>query len=498
MDPLGATISGLLDGYSSGTLSSEEAVRSFVDRVTAHNARLNALLDFDPEPALDRARAIDARRRAGEPLGPLAGVPIAIKDNICRRGEPTTCCSRMLSNYRPPFDATVISKLRAADAILLGRLNMDEFAMGSSNETSVYGPARNPWDTDRSPGGSSGGAASAVAASLAPTALGSDTGGSIRQPAALTGVVGLKPTYGRVSRYGLVAFASSLDQIGPLGREVADVARVLSVISGGDPRDATSVDRPVPDYLAAIESKADRPLRIGIAREFFGEGLDPEIESAVREASKVFESEGAIVSEISLPNTNQAIPAYYIVAPAEASSNLARYDGTIFGHRAEDFEPRTEAEADLPALIRMMMASRAEGFGPEVTRRIMLGTFVLSAGYADKYYVQALKVRRLIRDDFDRAFKDVDVILGPTSPVPAFKVGEKVSDPLAMYLLDVYTGPANLAGIPGISLPGGLTRSGLPIGIQLQAPAFAEETLLRAARTFERATDWNTKRPTLD
>jgi aspartyl-tRNA(Asn)/glutamyl-tRNA(Gln) amidotransferase subunit A len=497
MDPLGATISGLLDGYSSGAFSSEEAVRAFVDRIQAHNGTLNALLDFDPAPALEQARGIDARRKAGASLGPLAGVPIAIKDNICRRGELTTCCSRMLQGYRPPFDATVIGKLRAADAILLGRLNMDEFAMGSSNESSAYGPARNPWDTERSPGGSSGGAASAVAASLAPTALGSDTGGSIRQPAALTGTVGLKPSYGLVSRYGLVAFASSLDQIGPFGREVADVARVLSVIAGGDPRDATCADRPVPDYLAAIEPKPDRPLRVGLAREFFGEGLDPEVEAAVREAARVFESEGATVSEISLPNTNQAIPAYYIVAPAEASSNLARYDGTLFGHRAEDFEPRTEAEADLPSLIRMMMASRAEGFGPEVTRRIMLGTFVLSAGYADKYYVQALKVRRLIRDDFDRAFKDVDVILGPTSPIPAFKVGEKISDPLAMYLLDIYTGPANLAGIPGISLPGGLTKSGLPIGIHLQAPSFAEEALLRAARTFERATDWNTRRPEL-
>ncbi|RUL84992.1 Asp-tRNA(Asn)/Glu-tRNA(Gln) amidotransferase subunit GatA [Tautonia sociabilis] len=497
MDPLGATISGLLDGFASGAFSSEEAVRAFADRIEAHNGKLNAVLDFDPAHALEQARAIDARRAQGHDLGPLAGVPIAIKDNICRRGELTTCCSRMLASYRPPFDATVIRRLHHAGAVILGRLNMDEFAMGSSNETSCFGPARNPWDLERSPGGSSGGAAAAVAASLAPTALGSDTGGSIRQPAALTGVVGLKPTYGRVSRYGLVAFASSLDQIGPFGREVADVARVLSVIAGRDPMDSTSVDRDVPDYLAALESKPDRPLRVGLAREFFSEGLDPEVESAIREAARVFEAEGATVSEISLPNSKHAIPAYYIVAPAEASSNLARYDGTIFGHRAEDFEPKTDAEKDLPALIRMMMASRAEGFGPEVTRRIMLGTFVLSAGYADRYYVQALKVRRLIRDDFDRAFQNVDVILGPTSPVPAFKVGEKLSDPLAMYLLDVYTGPANLAGIPGISLPGGLTKSGLPIGIQLQAPAFAEETLLRAARIFERATDWHTKRPGL-
>ena len=497
MDPSAASINGLLDGYADGSFTAEEAVVGLSDRIERHNGTLNALLDFDPTLAIEQARLVDARRRAGEPLGPLAGVPIAIKDNICRRGELTTCCSRMLANYRPPFDATVIRKLREAGAILLGRLNMDEFAMGSSTETSVYGPARNPWDTERSPGGSSGGAASAVAASLAPSALGSDTGGSIRQPAALSGVVGLKPTYGRVSRYGLVAFASSLDQIGPFGREVADVARMLSAIAGHDPLDATSVDAEVPDYHAALEVDPGRPLRVGIAREYFGEGLDPEIEAAVREAARVFEGEGAVVSEISLPNTNAAIPAYYIVAPAEASSNLARYDATVFGHRAEDYEPTSEAEHALPALIRMMNASRAEGFGPEVKRRIMLGTFVLSAGYADKYYVQALKVRRLIRDDYDRAFNDVDVILGPTSPVPAFKVGEKVNDPLAMYLLDVYTGPANLAGIPAISLPGGQTSSGLPIGIQLQAAAFEEMTLLRAARAFERATDWHTKRPGL-
>ena len=335
----------------------------------------------------------------------------------------------------------MIARLRAADAVILGRANMDEFAMGSSTETSRYGPARNPWDPERSPGGSSGGAAVGRRGRRWPRRRSAATPAarSASRPRS-AGVVGLKPTYGRVSRYGLVAFASSLDQIGPFGREVADVARVLAAIAGRDPMDSTSVDRPVPDYLAALEAKPDRPLRVGLAREFFGEGLDPEVEAAVREAARVFEAEGATVTEISLPNTKHAIPAYYIVAPAEASSNLARYDGTIFGHRAEDFEPTSDAERDLPALIRMMMASRAEGFGPEVKRRIMLGTFVLSAGYADKYYVQALKVRRLIRDDFDRAFKDVDVILGPTSPVPAFKVGEKISDPLAMYLLDVYTG----------------------------------------------------------
>ncbi len=496
-EPVAFTISKLIEGYAAGDFSAVEVVSGFADQINAHNNRINAVLEFDPAPALEQAKDLDRRRAAGETLGPLAGIPIGLKDNLCRTGELTTCCSRMLATYRPPFDATVVSKLKAADAIVFGRLNMDEFAMGSSTESGHYGPARNPWDESRSPGGSSGGAAAAVAASFVPAALGSDTGGSIRQPAALSGVVGLKPTYGRVSRFGLVAFASSLDQIGPFGREVADVARVLSVIAGGDPHDATSVDQPVPDYLAGLDSKPSEPLRIGVAKEFFGEGLDPEVEQTVREAMKVFESAGASIREITLPNSRYAIPAYYIVAPAEASSNLSRYDGTVFGHRAENDDPVGPAEADVPRLIRMMMASRGEGFGPEVKRRIMLGTFVLSAGYADKYYVQALKVRRLIRDDFDRAFQEVDLILGPTSPVPAFPVGEKVSDPLAMYLLDVYTGPANLAGIPGISLPGGITTSGLPIGVQLQAPAFAEEKLLRAARLFEQATNWHEKRPPL-
>ena len=491
-----ATALGLLRGMEAGHDTAEAVTRAYLDRADRLDGRVHAFLHRDADSAIDQARRVDARRRAGEKLGALAGVPVAIKDVLCTRGEPTTCGSKMLQNFRPPYDATAIARLKAADAILIGRTNMDEFAMGSSTENSAYGPTRNPWDLDRIPGGSSGGSAAAVAADFAPLALGSDTGGSIRQPAALCGVVGLKPTYGRVSRYGLIAFASSLDQIGPFARNLADAALLLNVISGRDLNDATSVDLPVPDYVAALDADGPPP-RIGLVREFFGAGLDPEVEAAVREAVRVYEAAGAQVREVSLPHSKYGAPAYYLVAPAECSSNLARYDGTIFGHRAEDFSPTSPEEADLPPLIRMMMASRAEGFGPEVKRRIMLGTFALSAGYADQYYNQALKVRRLIRDDFDAAFRDVDVLLGPTSPSAAFKLGERSSDPLAMYLSDIYTITANLAGIPGLSLPCGLTKTGLPIGLQLLAPAFAEENLLRVGRIFERATDWNVRRPAL-
>jgi aspartyl-tRNA(Asn)/glutamyl-tRNA(Gln) amidotransferase subunit A len=402
----------------------------------------------------------------------------------------------MLQTFRPPYDATVVQRLEAADAVVMGKTNMDEFAMGSSTENSAYGPTRNPWDTERIPGGSSGGSAVAVAADFAPISLGSDTGGSIRQPAALCGIVGLKPTYGRVSRYGLIAFASSLDQIGPFSHDLADTALLMEIISGHDPMDATSVDTPVPAYHSTLDTPPET-LRIGLVREFAGEGLDPEVEAAVKEAVRVYQAAGATVKDISLPHSKYGIAAYYLVAPAECSSNLARYDGTIFGHRAADFSPKYPGEESLPPLIRMMMASRAEGFGPEVKRRIMLGTFALSAGYADQYYNQALKVRRLIRNDFDAAFKDVDVLIGPTSPTAAFKLGDKTADPLAMYLSDIYTITINLAGIPGISIPCGFTKGGLPIGLQLLAPAFAEETLLRTARVFEKATDWHTRRPGL-
>jgi aspartyl-tRNA(Asn)/glutamyl-tRNA(Gln) amidotransferase subunit A len=498
LDPTRSTAASLLAQMSAGAVTAEEVTRTYLDRADRLDGRLNAFLHRDAEKALERARAVDARRRAGHPLGPLAGVPVAIKDVLCTLGEPTTCGSRMLKDYRPPYEATVIARLRAADAVFVGKTNMDEFAMGSSTENSAYGPTRNPWDTERIPGGSSGGSAAAVAADFAPLALGSDTGGSIRQPASHCGVVGLKPTYGRVSRYGLVAFASSLDQVGPFAHDLADTALLLRAISGRDPLDSTSVDAPVPDYLASLDTPPEG-LRVGLVPEFLGEGLDAEVEVAVREAVRIYKQAGATIKEVSLPHSRYGVPAYYIVAPAEASSNLARYDGTIYGHRAADFSPASpeEEKEELPPLIRMMMASRAEGFGAEVKRRIMLGTFALSAGYADQYYNQALKVRRLIRNDFDAAFREVDVLVGPISPTPAFRLGEKTDDPLAMYLSDIYTITANLAGIPGLSIPCGQSRSGLPIGLQLLAPAFAEETLLRAGRVFERQTDWHLRRPSL-
>ncbi len=494
MDPTRSTAVALIARMEAGAITAEEVTRAYLDRADRLEGEVRAFLHRDADAALARARDVDARRKAGRPVGPMAGVPIALKDVLCTKGVPTTCASRMLRDFRPPYDATVVERLIAADAIPIGKTNMDEFAMGSSTENSAFGATRNPWDLGRIPGGSSGGSAAAVAADFAPIALGSDTGGSIRQPAALCGVVGLKPTYGRVSRYGLIAFASSLDQIGPFAHDLADTALLLKVIAGKDPRDATSVDEPVPDYPATLDTPPET-LRIGLVREFFGDGLDPEVEAAIREAVRVYEAAGATVRDISLPHSKYGAPAYYLVAPAECSSNLARYDGTLFGHRAEDFEPASPEEEDIPPLIRMMMASRAEGFGPEVKRRIMLGTFALSAGYADQYYNRALKVRRLIRNDFDAAFRDVDVLIGPTTPTAAFKLGEKTADPLAMYLSDIYTITTNLAGIPGLSIPCGLTKSGLPIGLQLMAPAFAEEKLLRTARVFEKATDWHEKRP---
>ena len=487
------TAVAMLARMESGEVTSKEIVRSLLDRADRER-RLNVFVHLDPDHILDQARAVDRRRKAGEPVGPLGGVPVAIKDLLCVRGEPTTCSSRMLKGFRPPYDATVIERLKAADAILFGKTNMDEFAMGSSTENSAYGPTLNPWDETRVPGGSSGGSAAAVAAGMAPLSLGSDTGGSIRQPAAVCGVVGLKPTYGRVSRYGLIAFASSLDQIGPFAHDLADTALLLKAIAGRDPKDATSVDQPVPDYPETLD-KPPENLRIGVVREFFGEGLDPEVASAVQEAVKLYEKAGATIKEVSLPHSKYGVPAYYIVAPAECSSNLARYDGTTYGHRAEDYSPKYPGEENIAELVRMMMVSRAEGFGPEVKRRIMLGTFALSAGYADQYYNKALQVRRKIRGDFDAAFREVDVLLGPTSPTPAFKLGERTADPLSMYLSDIYTITANLAGIPGLSIPCGLTSQNLPIGLQLLAAPFAEESLLRTARVFERATDWHTRRP---
>ena len=487
------TATQVVAGIAARKFSSEEVAKAFLDR-TAKLASLNIYVHLDPEVVLTQARQVDRRLAAGENVGPLAGLPVAIKDLLCVEGEPTTCGSKMLANFRPPYDATVIEKLKAAGAVLYGKANMDEFAMGSSTENSCYGPTLNPWDPTRIPGGSSGGSAAAVAAMTAPVSLGSDTGGSIRQPAALCGVVGMKPTYGRVSRYGLIAFASSLDQIGPFTWDIPDMALLMEVISGGDPKDATSLPDAVPAYSREIQKRPER-LRIGVVKEFFGEGLDNEVAVAVQNAIEVYRKLGAEMKDVSLPHSKYGIAAYYIVAPAEASSNLARYDGTLFGHRAKDYSPVDEAEKDLPALVRMMMATRAEGFGAEVKRRIMLGTYALSAGYADQYYNKALKVRRLIRNDFEAAFREVDFLIGPTTPTPAFKLGEKSANPLAMYLSDIYTITTNLAGIPGLSMPCGLSSEGLPIGLQLVGPAMSETALLQAARLFERETDWHTRRP---
>ena len=466
--------------------SAESIAKSFLDAIRQRDPKVKAFLHVDDATVLEQARALDDNRRKGVPLGSLAGVPVAIKDVLCMAGEPTTCGSKMLQNFRPPYDAHVISKLREADAILIGKTNMDEFAMGSSTENSAFQTTRNPWDLERIPGGSSGGSAAAVAACEAPLSLGSDTGGSIRQPASMCGIVGLKPSYGRVSRYGLVAFASSLDQIGPFAHDVADCALLLETIAGHDPRDSTSVDTPVPPYAKTIDQPV-KPLTIGMPREFLGEGLDAEVEKTVREAVKMYESLGARVKEVSLPNSQYAIAAYYIVATAEASSNLARYDGMHYGHR-------TAQKADL---IGTYAKSRGEGFGKEVQRRIMLGTYALSSGYKNAYYLKALKVRRLIKDDFDKAFAKCDVVVGPTSPTVAWEIGEKSDNPLAMYLSDIYTISANLAGIAGVSVPCGFTKSGLPIGLQILGAPFEEEKLLRVARMFENATNWRTKRARL-
>jgi len=485
MSIIGATTDELLKRLDRGDIASAEVVGAYLDAIAAQDAKVNAFLHVDRERALAQARTIDKKRQRGERLGKLAGLPVAIKDVICTKGEPTTCASRMLKNFVAPYDAHVITRLREADAVLIGRTNMDEFAMGSSTENSAFKTSRNPWDLERTPGGSSGGSAAAVAAGMAPLALGSDTGGSIRQPAGFCGVVGMKPTYGRVSRYGLVAYASSLDQIGPFANDVAGAALLLETIAGHDRRDSTSVKDEVPDYSLRVEEPL-AGLRLGIAREHFVSGLDREVEKAIRTALDVYRSLGADVREISLPHSKYAVAVYYIVAPCEASSNLARYDGVHYGHRAEKFDN----------MIDMFCASRAEGFGPEVKRRIMLGTYSLSAGYYDAYYLKALKVRRLIRNDFDEAFRSVDVIASPVAPTPAFKIGELVNDPLAMYLSDIYTISANLAGLPGISIPAGFTASNLPIGLQLLAEPFAEERLLRAARMFEKETDWHRRRPT--
>jgi len=509
MDLHQTSATALLGELRSGNCSSAELTRACLDQVDRHDEKIGAFLRVDAEGAIARAESIDQQRAAGTPLGPLAGLPVAIKDILCTRDVPTTCGSRMLETYCPPYNATVIDRLEQAGAVLLGRTNMDEFGMGSSTENSAYQLTRNPWDLERIPGGSSGGSAACLASSMVPLSIGTDTGGSIRQPAALCGVVGVKPSYGRVSRYGLVAYASSLDQVGPLARTVEDAALLLEVIAGHDSRDSTSAPVEVPRYSETVSQPLEG-LRIGLVKEHFGEGLDNEIAAAIQEAIRVYEALGATIQEISMPHAGYGVATYYIIAPCEASSNLARYDGVHYGYRTETQAMLQELEnerAQLPAdadqesldsaLVRMYRRSRAEGLGEEVKRRIMLGTYALSEGYYDAYYLKALKVRRLIRGDYDAAFGQVDVIAGPVTSSPAFRCGEKTDDPLSMYLEDLYTVTANLAGVAGISLPCGFTQHGLPIGLQLQAAPFQEERLLRAAAMYQAETDWHTRRPPL-
>jgi len=479
-EPLGS-VSELRAALDAGSVSSVELVESSLAR--AREVDLGAIVATRAEAAAAEATQADARRAAGELRSPLDGIPVVLKDNIAVAGEPCGCASRILDGYVSPYDSAAAARLRAAGAVVVGRANMDEFAMGSSTENSALGPARNPWDPERAPGGSSGGSAALVAAGVVPLALGSDTGGSIRQPAALCGVVGVKPTYGRVSRYGLVAFASSLDQIGPLTRTSADAALAMGVLAGHDPRDSTSLPDPVPDYTAALGEDCSG-LTIGLPREYFvEEGVDPAVLGAVREAVSELEKAGAKTREVSLPHTRHAVATYYLVANAEASSNLSRFDGVRYGRRAES--------DDLGALYRR---TRSEGFGPEVKRRILLGTYVLSAGYYDAYYRKAQQVRTLIRRDFEAAFEECDLIATPTTPETAFRLGERSGDPLRMYLSDVYTVSAPLAGIPGLSTPCGLA-GGLPVGLQLLASPLGEPLLLRVADAYERRTDWTQRRP---
>jgi len=472
------TIAELLQGIRDGEFSARELTETLLERIAANNERLNAFITVTADDALASADTAD-RAQAGGNAPPLNGLPIVHKDLFCTRNVRTTCGSRILGNFVSPYDATVVERLKNAGAVMLGKTNMDEFAMGSSNETSYFGPVANPWDPGRSPGGSSGGSAAAVAARLVPAATGTDTGGSIRQPAALTGTVGLKPTYGRVSRFGMVAFASSLDQAGVITRSAEDAAILLGSIAGFDERDSTSVDHAVPDYAAAL----DRPLKgvkIGIVRQHFDEGLDPQVAARVKDAFDVMRAEGASLVEVDLPNLGLSVPTYYVVAPAECSSNMSRFDGVRFGHRADN--PKD--------LLDLFCRSRGEGFGAEVKRRIMTGTYVLSAGYFDAYYLKAQKVRQLIAQDFRKAFGDVDVIAGPTAPTPAFALGEKTGDPITMYLNDIYTIGANLAGLPGISVPCGFVDK-LPVGLQLVGPYFAEERLLNVAHRYQLSTDWH-------
>lgn len=471
--------------FKAGEVTAAEIVRAYSLRISQVEPKVRAFVTHMQESTLLQAESLDRNLKSWRKTMPLSGMPLAIKDNICTDGVLTTCSSRMLQNFVPPYDATVIAKLRAQDYILLGKTNLDEFAMGSSTENSAFGPSRNPWNLQCVPGGSSGGSAASVAAEECAAALGSDTGGSIRQPAAFCGVVGLKPTYGRVSRYGLVAFASSLDQIGPITRNVSDAAFLLGAIAGHDPLDSTSIDRPVPDYLKSLQKRDLKTLRVGVPVEFFTEGLDSEVEQAVRAAIEELRHLGAEVKEVRLPRTDAAVAVYYVIATAEASSNLARFDGVKFGFRAKETKD----------LLELYIKTRQEGFGPEVKRRIMLGTYVLSAGYYDAYYGKAQAVRTLVCQDFDATFKEVDLIVTPTTPTPAFQLGEKSEDPLQMYLSDVFTISVNLAGLPAISLPCGFSKAGMPIGLQLIGRAFEEETVLRVAHAYEQSAQWHQKKP---
>ena len=479
------TIHELKEKLKRREISARELTLEFIKRIERVEKDIHSFITLTKDDALKQAEDIDNKIKAGKDL-PLLGIPLAIKDLICIKGVRTTCGSKILSNYIPPYDATVIKKLSDSGAVFLGKLNMDEFAMGSSTETSHFGVTRNPWNLDEIPGGSSGGSAASVSADECAGSLGSDTGGSIRQPASMCGITGLKPTYGRVSRFGLVAFASSLDQIGPMTKDVTDTAILMNVISGRDPLDSTSADLPVPDFTKSLLNNV-KGLKIGIPKEYFVEGMDGDVEKSVKGAIELFKKLGAEIKEVSLPHTDYAVSAYYVVAPAEASSNLARYDGVKYGYRTDNSKN----------LLSMYKKTREEGFGAEVKRRIMLGTYTLSSGYYDAYYLKAQKVRTLIKKDFDDAFKNCDILITPTAPTPAFKIGEKFDNPIQMYLSDIFTISVNLAGVPAISIPCGFSKDGLPIGLQIIGRHFDEETVIRAAYTFEQNTDYHQKKPNI-
>ncbi|WP_129124694.1 Asp-tRNA(Asn)/Glu-tRNA(Gln) amidotransferase subunit GatA [Geomonas oryzae] len=485
MEIFDLTIHELHEKLKAKEVSSVEATRAMLDRIEAVDGQVNAYITVTPEQALVEAEAADRRIAAGD-IAPLTGIPMGLKDIFITKGIRTTCGSRILENFVPPYDGTAVAKLKEQGAVIVGKLNQDEFAMGSSNESSYFGPVKNPWNLECTPGGSSGGSAAAIAARTATATLGTDTGGSIRQPASHCSCVGVKPTYGRVSRYGVIAYASSLDQVGPLTRDVTDAALLLGAVAGYDPKDSTSVNTPVPDYLAGLKSGV-KGLKIGLPKQYFIEGLDPDVKRAMDEAIALYKSLGAELREVSLPHTEYAVATYYLIATAEASSNLARYDGVRFGHRAEEVR----------GLKEMFAKTRAEGFGSEVKRRIMLGTYALSSGYYDAYYVKAQKVRTLIMQDFLNAFNEVDVLLTPIAPTPPFKIGEKLADPLQMYLSDIFTIPVNLAGTCGISIPAGFSAAGLPIGLQLIGKPFGEATILSTAYAFEQETQWHLKKAPL-